>query len=273
MVQGSHGVGWIGVISGSSYRIVSSSEKRSICSSSLRHQGKPMSTSSFLNQSHVLNNQYRPKSMNGTIAYSRAVLMCAGNDEKSDSVKSDGWTNQIPNALTILRVVAVPVLVLCFYSSYLYRNILCSGIFILAALTDLFDGLIARRLNVTSAFGAFLDPVADKLMVGAVLVLLTSAYGTSIVISLPSVVIICREIFISALREWMASSGNREKVAVGFQGKLKTTFQMIALSLLLYAPTNINRIHSLGIVCLYLSAFLTVTSALGYIKAASDSFK
>jgi len=190
-------------------------------------------------------------------------------NSKSDS--RGGWIEKIPNALTVLRLIFIPLIVVIFYSPYPFRNLLCSGIFILASLTDLFDGFIARKYGVTSVFGAFLDPVADKLIVCTVLILLTSQSQSGFVIAIPSQIIICREIFISALREWTALSGNSALVAVGFQGKLKTTFQMIALVLLLYAPIETGIIYILGIICLYLSAVLTVTSAINYIRAALDS--
>ncbi len=174
----------------------------------------------------------------------------------------------IPNILTLLRIVLIPVFILVFYLPFEWRYVATAGIFGIAAITDWLDGYLARRLNQTSAFGAFLDPVADKLMVAAALVMLVQAHPT-VWFVIPAVIIVSREITISALREWMAEIGERAQVAVSVIGKIKTTVQMIALLLLLYHhdigpfPT-----HQIGLVLLYIAAALTLWSMTIYLKSA-----
>ena len=141
------------------------------------------------------------------------------------------WT--IPNILTLIRIILIPVLVIVFYVQGQWSYQISAAIFGMAALTDLLDGYLARRLNQLSAFGAFLDPVADKLMVAVALVLLVQD-NPSPLFAIPSAIIIGREIAISALREWMSEIGARTKVAVSIIGKFKTTIQMIAILLLLF---------------------------------------
>jgi CDP-diacylglycerol--glycerol-3-phosphate 3-phosphatidyltransferase/cardiolipin synthase len=141
-----------------------------------------------------------------------------------------------PNLLTWLRIVMIPLFVGVFYFeqgwlSHSTQNLVAAFIFTAAAITDWFDGWLARRLNQTSAFGAFLDPVADKLMVAAALIILVQLGRIDAVIAL---IIIGREIAISALREWMASIGHGKSVAVSMAGKVKTAAQMIAIPMLLY---------------------------------------
>ena len=148
----------------------------------------------------------------------------------------------IPNILTLARIALIPVFLLIAYwppaigiyghEGSLFRHGLLTGLFILAALTDWLDGYLARALNQTSAFGRFLDPVADKLMVAAALVVLVQ-WHPNIGMAFAAIVIISREITISALREWMAELGQRTSVAVSSIGKLKTTFQMVAISVFL----------------------------------------
>src|SRR5690606_10908162 len=142
----------------------------------------------------------------------------------------------IPNALTWARIALIPIFVGVFYlpdnwMPVASKNLVATGIFIAAAVTDWFDGYLARALGQTSAFGAFLDPVADKLMVAAALILLVQLARVDALIA---VVIIGREITISALREWMARVGQSASVAVAYVGKLKTTAQMVAIPLLLF---------------------------------------
>jgi CDP-diacylglycerol--glycerol-3-phosphate 3-phosphatidyltransferase len=141
------------------------------------------------------------------------------------------WT--IPNILTFLRIILIPVLVIVFYVPGQWSYQISALIFGLAAVTDWLDGYLARRLQQTSPFGAFLDPVADKLMVAVALVLLVQD-NPSPLFAVPAAIIIGREIVISALREWMSEIGARTKVAVSIIGKVKTTLQMIAILLLLY---------------------------------------
>ena len=139
----------------------------------------------------------------------------------------------VPNLLTMLRLVLIPVFVLVYYLPYAWSHAASAGVFALAAVTDWLDGYLARRLDQTSAFGAFLDPVVDKLMVAVALVLLVQTHPTKL-FAIPAAVIVGREIAISALREWMAGIGGRAKVAVSIIGKIKTTAQMLALLLLLW---------------------------------------
>lgn len=175
-------------------------------------------------------------------------------------------TIKIPNLLTLLRIVLIPVFVLVYYLPTDWAPWLASAIFGLAAITDWFDGYLARRLNQSSPFGAFLDPVADKLMVAAALVLLVEAFASPLV-TVPAVVIIGREIVISALREWMAELGQRASVAVSMIGKIKTTLQMISILVLIGAPLY-SPLSWLGIVALYGAAALTLWSMVLYLRAA-----
>ena len=176
------------------------------------------------------------------------------------------WT--IPNILTLLRIILIPVLVIVFYLPGQWTHQLSAAIFGIAALTDLLDGYLARRWNQTSPFGAFLDPVADKLMVAVALVLLVQDNPTAM-FAIPAAIIIGREIAISALREWMAEIGARTKVAVSFVGKLKTTLQMIAILLLLFkVPLGVFPSHTVGLVLLYIAAALTLWSMVVYLHAA-----
>lgn len=178
----------------------------------------------------------------------------------------------VPNALTWLRIVAIPLLVAVFYvpdgwlTAY-ERNLIATLLFAGAAVTDWLDGYLARRLNQMSAFGAFLDPVADKLMVAAALiVLLTLARVDAIVV----IVIIGREIAISALREWMATLGQGRSVAVNLLGKIKTASQLIAIPMLLYHDRIgdwFDPLH-IGTWLIYLAAGLTIVSMLYYLKLA-----
>jgi len=176
------------------------------------------------------------------------------------------WT--IPNILTLLRIILIPVLVLVFYSPLEWSYQISAAIFGLAAVTDWLDGYLARRLQQLSVFGAFLDPVADKLMVTVALVLLVQD-NPSPLFAVPAAVIVGREIAISALREWMSEIGERTKVAVSIIGKIKTTIQMVAILLLLYKfPLGPFPAHDVGVVLLYVAAILTLWSMLVYLRAA-----
>jgi len=178
----------------------------------------------------------------------------------------------IPNLLTLLRIALIPVFVLFYYLPFQHANIFTTAIFALAGFTDWLDGYLARKWKETSAFGAFLDPVADKLMVAAALVLIVDTNPTpyaGIWLAFPALVIIGREITISALREWMAEVGASATVAVSMMGKIKTTAQMFALVLLLYkTPIGSFPTVEAGLLLLYLSAILTLWSMLLYLKAA-----
>lgn len=174
----------------------------------------------------------------------------------------------IPNTLTLLRIILIPVLVLVFYLPVAWRYLGACAVFTAAALTDILDGYLARRLDQTSLLGAFLDPVADKLMVAVVLVLLVQA-DPRVWLALPAAVIIGREITVSALREWMAELGARSKVAVSVYGKVKTIAQMVALIFLLYRQPMLGLpIYEIGIGLLYLAALLTLISMYQYLASA-----
>jgi CDP-diacylglycerol--glycerol-3-phosphate 3-phosphatidyltransferase/cardiolipin synthase len=178
----------------------------------------------------------------------------------------------IPNLLTWLRILLIPVFATVFYlpADWLapqWVNLTATLIFAVAALTDWLDGYLARALNQTSAFGAFLDPVADKLMVAAALVILVELKRVDAVIAL---IIVGREITISALREWMAGIGQGKSVAVSFIGKLKTTAQMVAILLLLYHDPVLQVVDAQiwGTWLIYIAAVLTLWSMIYYLKKA-----
>ena len=223
------------------------------------------------------------------------------------SAGAPDWRDDIPNALTMARVAAVPLLALTFYYGNAVRSRLPAFTFAACAITDWLDGFLARKWNVDSAFGAFLDPVADKVLVCTCLVLLSGALGA--LIALPTAVIVCREVSVSALREWMGQRGERAAVAVGFSGKAKTAAQMVALQLLLLTystsaaastfatvarPTltslavspvgtvtafaaslitaaRVAPLHASGVALLYIATLLSCTSAAGYFQAAASS--
>lgn len=179
----------------------------------------------------------------------------------------------IPNALTMLRVALIPLLVLVFYWPFKWHYLVATGIFVLAAITDWLDGYLARKLDQSTPFGAFLDPVADKLMVAVALVLLVELHASPW-FAVPACIIICREILVSALREWMADLGKRTSVAVSYIGKVKTTLQMIAISVLLAVGENLLlELAYLGYVMLYLAAALTIWSMFIYLKAAAPDLR
>ncbi len=178
----------------------------------------------------------------------------------------------IPNLLTLLRIALIPVFVLFFYLPLESAHLFTTAIFALAAITDWFDGYLARKWKETSAFGAFLDPVADKLMVAAALILIVDANPTTyhgIWLAVPALIIVGREITISALREWMAELGASATVAVSMMGKVKTSAQMAALILLLYQrPIGPLPTVQIGVVLLYVAAVLTLWSMVIYLRAA-----
>jgi len=183
-----------------------------------------------------------------------------------------------PNILTVLRIVLIPVFILAYYLPSPWAPALTVILFVAAAITDWLDGYLARRLNQFSRFGAFLDPVADKLIVAAALVLLTaddrilSQVLDHRLFTIVVVIILGREITVSALREWMAELGERARVAVSFLGKLKTSGQMIAIPFLLYRePLFGLPVMRLGEILLYLAAALTLWSMLIYLRAAWPS--
>lgn len=178
----------------------------------------------------------------------------------------------LPTYLTLLRILLIPVLTGVFFLPTQNAHLFCALIFMLAGFTDWLDGYLARRLNMTTRFGAFLDPVADKLMVAVALILIVQSYPSPYVAT-AAAVIVGREITIASLREWMAEIGERRKVAVSELGKWKTTSQMISITLLLIGlDLWKEQLQSLGELLLLLSAALTLWSMILYLKAAMPSF-
>jgi CDP-diacylglycerol--glycerol-3-phosphate 3-phosphatidyltransferase len=179
----------------------------------------------------------------------------------------------IPNALTLFRILLLPVFIGLFYMHYSWSYMASAAVFALAGVTDWLDGYLARKLDQSTPFGAFLDPVADKLMVAIALVLLVERFGAWW-FTIPAAVIISREIVISALREWMAELGKRTSVAVSYVGKIKTALQMISiLTLLASIPETSGYVHWAGVILLYLAALLTLWSMVVYLRAAIPEFK
>jgi len=173
-----------------------------------------------------------------------------------------------PTLLTFARLALIPVLLLVYYLPVPWAGPAAAAVFAAAGATDWLDGYLARRLNQTSPFGAFLDPVADKLMVAVALVLLVQTHPT-VWMALPAAVIIGREIAVSALREWMAELGSRARVAVSLLGKYKTAFQMTAIILLLYGrPLGGLPTQAAGLALLYAAVALTLWSMAVYLRAA-----
>lgn len=177
----------------------------------------------------------------------------------------------IPNLLTMLRLILIPVCVMVYYIPSHWAYSATAILFTIAAVTDWFDGYLARKWGQTTPFGAFLDPVADKLIVAAALVVLVERHET-IWLTIPSVVIIGREIVISALREWMAEVGKRSSVAVNMIGKVKTAVQMIAIIVLLSQVPG-TTLATVGIVALTAASALTLWSMIVYLRAAWDDLK
>lgn len=182
----------------------------------------------------------------------------------------------IPNNLTLLRIALIPCLILVFYLpdqtlSLYQKNLTATLIFLFAAITDWLDGYFARRLNQTSDFGAFIDPVADKLIIIAALILLVELGRVE---SIVAFIIIAREFTISSLREWMAMLGKSGSIAVAFIGKLKTTLQMIAILFLLYSENILFfPIALIGKILIYIAALLTIISMIYYLKIAFKILK
>lgn len=173
----------------------------------------------------------------------------------------------VPNILTFIRILLIPVFVLVFYLPISGAHWAAACIFALACFTDWLDGYLARRLHQISNFGAFLDPVADKLLVATSLLLLVGAKEIHY-LTIPAIIIVGREIVISALREWMAEIGNRASVTVSHIGKVKTAIQMIALFLLLAYYPSTSSWGMIGFILIYLAAILTIWSMVIYIMLA-----
>jgi CDP-diacylglycerol---glycerol-3-phosphate 3-phosphatidyltransferase len=179
----------------------------------------------------------------------------------------------VPNTLTWIRIAAIPLIVLLFLMPYPWADPAAGLLFAAAGITDSLDGYLARRLGQTSRLGAFLDPVADKLIVAVALVLLVSKDARPIIV-LTAIVIIGREITISALREWMAEIGQRRKVAVSQIGKYKTILQIVGLSMMLFRWDLLGLpIYWLGVVMTELAAAATLISMVAYLRAAWPELK
>lgn len=171
----------------------------------------------------------------------------------------------IPNLLTLFRIFLIPVFVFCFYSTHEHARFLAAFVFWLAAITDALDGYLARKLQQSTPFGAFLDPVADKAMVAAALVLI-AVDMQSLWVTIPAFIMISREIIISGLREWMAGIGKSAQVKVSNMGKYKTAAQMLALIGLIWQP--VQWLTDLGMALLFVATVLTVWSMVEYLRAA-----
>lgn len=177
-------------------------------------------------------------------------------------------TFNLPNALTWIRIVVIPLIVIVFFLPTTWARPAAGLLFALAGVTDYLDGYLARRLGQTSSFGAFLDPVADKLVVATALVLLVQA-DPSMPLAVIAAIIIGREITVSALREWMSQIGAQAKVAVSFFGKWKTTVQIVGISMMLFGQPLLGLpIYTIGYVLLFIAAALTLWSMVDYLRAA-----
>lgn len=174
----------------------------------------------------------------------------------------------IPTYLTLFRVALIPLFIVAFYLPWQYAAEITTLIFFIASITDWFDGYLARKWNQTTRLGAFLDPVADKVLVAIALVSVVEFYHVWW-ITLPAGIMIAREIIISALREWMAEIGERANVAVSIWGKVKTTAQMLALGGLLWRQDL--WMEYTAFVLLYIAALLTIWSMMQYLKASKGS--
>ncbi len=173
---------------------------------------------------------------------------------------------KIPNIITTVRIALIPCLVVAFYLPLQWSNYAAAGVFALAAATDWVDGYLARKLNQATAFGAFLDPVADKLTVAVALIMLVESYA-DMYLTLSAAMIVGRELVISALREWMAEIGKRGNVSVSMLGKIKTGFQMSAIFFLLLAEPH-GALADAAMLVLYSAALLTAWSMWVYLKAS-----
>ena len=179
----------------------------------------------------------------------------------------------IPILLTLSRIAVIPVFILIYYLPVSWSSEVCTWLFVAAAITDWLDGYIARKYKLDSRFGAFLDPVADKLMVAVVLILLVDRNPTDwpgILLAIPAIIIVGREITISALREWMAELGEGGKVSVSYIGKVKTAAQLVALPFMIHREPlwDVIPVAEIGLILLYVAAVLTLWSMFIYLKGA-----
>lgn len=175
----------------------------------------------------------------------------------------------IPNLLTLIRISLIPLFILLFYCPWDWAKPATASVFLIAAITDWLDGFLARQLKQFSRLGAFMDPVADKLIVAVALVLMVSEHASAW-LAIPAAIIVCREIAISALREWMAEIGKRRAVKVGTLGKYKTALQMFAILIFLVYGRQGGAWwwQSLGYLLLYVAVLLTLWSMFAYLRAA-----
>ncbi|GAA5317162.1 MAG: CDP-diacylglycerol--glycerol-3-phosphate 3-phosphatidyltransferase [Candidatus Pelagadaptatus aseana] len=174
----------------------------------------------------------------------------------------------LANQLTLTRLILIPVFVVVYYLPFQWSHFGAAAVFTLAAITDWLDGYVARKYDQSTPLGAFMDPVADKLMVAVAVVMLVE-YHSQPLFTIAAVIIIGREIVISALREWMAELGKRASVAVSYVGKIKTTVQMLSIGLLLaFSPDWYGWLYHTGYVLFYLAAALTLWSMVIYLRAA-----
>lgn len=193
----------------------------------------------------------------------------------------------LPNILTLCRILVIPIFILFFYFPSTWGHTVAAIIFALASITDWLDGYLARSLKQATKFGAFLDPVADKLMVSIALVLIAAepqfqflSFSSKTIavpiafITIPAAIIVSREVVVSALREWMAELGKRASVAVSRLGRIKTTVQMMALTVLVFCnATTSTWIIILSYILLYFAAVLTIWSMMFYLRAAWSILK
>lgn len=173
----------------------------------------------------------------------------------------------LPNILTLTRIILIPILIIIFYLPFPWAHVVTAIIFASACFTDWLDGYLARKLEQMSPFGAFLDPVADKLLISTSLLLLVGVRDLNY-ITLPAIIIVGREIVISALREWMAEIGSRASVTVSYVGKVKTSVQMVAIVLLLAFHPETSWLGMIGFILLYFAAILTIWSMVAYLSIA-----
>ena len=179
-----------------------------------------------------------------------------------------GMLLTIPNLLTSLRIIAIPLVVLIYYLPWAWAGQVSAALFGLAAVTDWFDGFLARKLGQTSKFGEFLDPVADKLLVSAALIVLLQN-DPKIYLAVIAAIIIGREITVSALREWMSELGSRATVKVSYFAKWKTTLQMFGIGFMLYQTPSFGvPVYAIGQLLLAAAAGLTLWSMIEYLKAS-----
>jgi len=180
----------------------------------------------------------------------------------------------IPNTLTLFRIGLIPIFIIAFYMDYPNSHVVATSIFFIAGVSDWLDGYLARKLDQHSSLGAFLDPLADKLMVVVALIMLVAEYSDNNWLLFSAMIIISREIFVSSLREWMATHGKSDVVEVSFAGKAKTFAQLWALGFLIYEQDLFELpVFTIGIVLIVWAAVLTLFSMINYMKSAWKTIK